>query len=210
MRARDLFLALLIIGGGLLLTGYHRGAFAHEAWHWGCWDGLGWGRETARPDTANWREADRSSQEVPVQGARALTIRNPSGRTSIFSGTGDTVRMEVVRYARRGSPQDVAFRAQLPRVELGPVDWVFGKDTRQAILGGIVLGARGALRELVEAYATELGHWPIVILTGGDAKLICPDPNASSLVQAIVPELSLRGVAMSFYRMLLDREETGE
>ncbi len=52
--------------------------------------------------------------------------------------------------------------------------------------------ARGALRELIEAYATELGHWPPVILTGGDARLVGGDPNESGLVQAIVPDLVLR------------------
>ena len=93
--------------------------------------------------------------------------------------------------------------AQLPRVELKECDCVFGKDTRQAILSGLLRGARGALRELIETYATELGHWPTVICTGGDADLVCGRPGDSGLVQAIVPELSLRGVAMAFYKSLL-------
>lgn len=93
--------------------------------------------------------------------------------------------------------------AQLPEVELASPTWVFGCDTRQAIVGGIVYGARGALRELAEAYATELGHWPPIILTGGDAKLIAGDPNFSELVQAIVPDLVLRGAAAAYYRTLL-------
>ena len=93
--------------------------------------------------------------------------------------------------------------AALPRVELEQPDWVYGKDTRQAIVGGLVYGARGALRELVEDYATDLGHWPVVIITGGDAPLICPRPEESDLVQAIVPDLVLRGVAAAYYRTLL-------
>ena len=93
--------------------------------------------------------------------------------------------------------------AQLPKVQLADPTWVFGTDTRKAILTGLVHGARGALRELVEAYATEIGHWPIVILTGGDAELICNRPSDSELVQAIVPDLSLRGVAAAYYRSLV-------
>ena len=93
--------------------------------------------------------------------------------------------------------------AQLPRVDLHCPDWVFGKDTAQAIVGGIVGGARGALRELVEAYATELGHWPVVIVTGGDAALICPHPGENGLVQAVVSDLAVRGVALAFYNSLL-------
>jgi pantothenate kinase type III len=66
-----------------------------------------------------------------------------------------------------------------------------------------VRGAHGALREFVETYATELGHWPTVILTGGDAGLICPDVAESDLVQAVVDDLVLRGVAAAYYRTLI-------
>jgi type III pantothenate kinase len=93
--------------------------------------------------------------------------------------------------------------AQLPRVELECPRWTFGKDTRQAIVGGLIAAARGALRELVEAYATELGHWPIVILTGGDARLVCEHPSESELVQAVVPDLGVRGAALAYYNSLL-------
>ncbi len=93
--------------------------------------------------------------------------------------------------------------AQLPAVELDEPKWVFGSDTREAIVGGVVYGARGALRELVEAYAAELGSWPVVIITGGDAKLICSNPSASELVQARVDDLAVRGVAIAYYKTLL-------
>ena len=82
----------------------------------------------------------------------------------------------------------------LPVVELEKPGWVFGTDTRQAIIGGIVTGARGALRELIESYATELGVWPEVILTGGDAELVGSDCD---FVSAIVPDLCLLGVGLS-------------
>lgn len=93
--------------------------------------------------------------------------------------------------------------AQLPQVTLRQPDWVYGKNTEQAITGGLVYGARGALRELSEAYATQLGGWPLVIITGGDAELICPHPGDDGLVQAIVPDLVLRGVAAAYYRTLV-------
>ena len=93
--------------------------------------------------------------------------------------------------------------AELPEVEPGEPEGVFGRDTGQAILAGLVRGARGALREFVEAYATELGRWPMVILTGGDARLVCGDINADGIVQAIVDDLGVRGVAMAYYSTLM-------
>lgn len=87
--------------------------------------------------------------------------------------------------------------AALPRVAPERPDWVIGKDTRQAIVGGLVFGARGALRELTEAYATFLGHWPLLILTGGDAELV---GGGNDMVQAIVPDLVLMGVALACRR----------
>ena len=93
--------------------------------------------------------------------------------------------------------------AQLPHVDLTAPRWTFGADTREAIVGGLVYGARGALRYFVEAYATELHHWPLVIATGGDAELICEDEAMTDLIHAIVPDLALRGAAMAYYRSLL-------
>ncbi len=93
--------------------------------------------------------------------------------------------------------------AQLPQVEPAAPTGVFGKDTNEAILHGLLAVARGALRELVEAYATELGQWPIVILTGGDATLVCGRLGDSDLVQAVVPDLPVRGVALAYYNSLL-------
>ncbi len=95
--------------------------------------------------------------------------------------------------------------AMLPEVHPGRPDWIFGKDTRQAIVGGVVYGAMGALRELTERYATQLGRWMEVIATGGDAELVCAGAVKSGFVQAIVPDLVLRGVALAYYKTLLNR-----
>lgn len=84
--------------------------------------------------------------------------------------------------------------AQLPRVPLAKPEWVYGRNTVEAIAGGLVCGARGAVRGIVEGYATDLGHWPLVICTGGDAELVM---GGSDLVQAIVPELCLMGVELA-------------
>ncbi len=113
----------------------------------------------------------------------------------------------IIPGLQMGAESLAANTALLPKVKPTDPKWVFGKDTHQAIAGGLVFAARGALRELVETYATELGHWPTVIITGGDAKLICPDPNTSELIQARVDDLTLRGVAIAYYRTLVKNNQ---
>ena len=93
--------------------------------------------------------------------------------------------------------------AQLPLVELTAPEGIFGKNTRQAILTGLIGGMCGAVRGLVESYASQLGHWPLAIATGGDAELLYSQAHFGELVQAVVPDLTLRGVAMAYYRSLL-------
>ncbi len=94
--------------------------------------------------------------------------------------------------------------AQLPQVQMRAADWVFGKTTDEAIVVGILATARGALRELSEAYATELGQWPTVIVTGGDAEAICGRIGDGEIIQAIVPDLTIRGAALAYYNSLLE------
>lgn len=93
--------------------------------------------------------------------------------------------------------------AQLPRVTPADPPGVFGKDTAEAIQNGLIALARGALRDRVEAYANELGHWPLVICTGGDAELVVGDLARNELVQAVVQDLTLRGIAIAYYNSLV-------
>ena len=71
----------------------------------------------------------------------------------------------------------------------------FGQNTQQAILHGVYHGIRGTVKELVENYATELGFWPDIIATGGDAPKLF---EGWELVHAIAPDLTLYGVALAY------------
>jgi type III pantothenate kinase len=93
--------------------------------------------------------------------------------------------------------------ANLPEVTLEEPTEVIGKDTTQSLLTGVVCGLRGAVRERIESFATEVGHWPVAIATGGDAKLLLTPALDEGVVQAIVEDLVLRGVAMSYYNSLV-------
>lgn len=90
--------------------------------------------------------------------------------------------------------------ARLPRVSLTAPLGVFGKNTHDAIVNGVVYAAVGALREIVERFATELRQWPKLVVTGGSAPLVV---EAADFVDAYVPDLCLMGIALA-YRKAVD------
>lgn len=85
--------------------------------------------------------------------------------------------------------------AQLPRVSPGVPAAVFGRNTHDAIVNGVVYGILGALREIVERYATELREWPRLVITGGNAPLVA---EMTDYVDAVVPDLCLMGIALAY------------
>ena len=85
--------------------------------------------------------------------------------------------------------------ARLPRVKFAVPGGPFGESTQDAIRHGVYHGVRGMVKELVENYATELGNWPDVIATGGDAPALFTDWE---LIHAIAPDLTLYGVALAY------------
>lgn len=92
------------------------------------------------------------------------------------------------------------FAAQLPTTSLTPpaADVPFGRYTQEAINLGLFMGARGAVRELLERYAAALGSWPHVVATGGDAQVLLGSPGEWELVDSFVPDLVLQGAALAW------------
>ncbi len=85
----------------------------------------------------------------------------------------------------------------LPRVTPAAPLGVWGRNTHDAIVNGVVYGAVGALREIVERYATELKRWPPLVATGGNAALVAA---CADFVDFVVPDLCLMGVALAYRR----------
>jgi type III pantothenate kinase len=85
--------------------------------------------------------------------------------------------------------------ALLPLVDLTPPQTPWGRDTAEAISAGVIFGAVGALREITERYATALGRWPELIVTGGDGLLIAKNCD---FVHAVVPDLLLMGIDLTY------------
>jgi type III pantothenate kinase len=87
-----------------------------------------------------------------------------------------------------------------------PDDEPFGRDTEQAMLQGVVYGAQGLVRRLVERYAMAYDAYPMVVATGGDAGLLF---EGDELVDRVVPHLTLRGIAVACQRALAASGDAG-
>jgi type III pantothenate kinase len=87
--------------------------------------------------------------------------------------------------------------AALPPVQIVEPTHPWGRNTMEAMNNGIFFGAIGALREIVERYATETGRWMPLVATGGGAELIAKHAN---FVDHVVPDLTLRGIALAYHR----------
>ncbi len=94
--------------------------------------------------------------------------------------------------------------AQLPEVELKKPLEPIGHNTQEAIRSGVFYGLRGAARELVEQYATQISQFPLVVATGGDAELLF---EGHDLIERLVPDLTLRGVALAWQKAAQAEEE---
>lgn len=87
------------------------------------------------------------------------------------------------------------FTAALPLVEPGIPELPYGADTIEAIQTGVCRGLVGAVRGIVEGYATHLNHWPQVIATGGGAALLMP---LCDFIDTWTTDLTLRGIGLAY------------
>lgn len=95
--------------------------------------------------------------------------------------------------------------AQLPLVEVGAPTETLGKDTTSAIRNGIFAMMLGALREITERYATDIGKWPTLVVTGGDAPAIA---SACDFIDKVIPDLCLDGLVIAYRNAVGDSGNT--
>ncbi|MFG0252136.1 MAG: type III pantothenate kinase [Phycisphaerales bacterium JB038] len=95
--------------------------------------------------------------------------------------------------------------ALLPELQYEhPADEPWGRNTSQAMLQGVHFGIRGAVRMLAERYAEEVGAYPQILATGGDADALF---NEDEFIERIVPNLTLIGIALTCTQALEAGEE---
>ncbi len=89
--------------------------------------------------------------------------------------------------------------AALPVVSVEFPEQPVGRETTEAIRSGICHGLVGAVRNLVEQFATRLNRWPYVVATGGDADLLV---GHCDFIDSTFHHLCLQGVGLAYVKYL--------
>jgi pantothenate kinase type III len=87
----------------------------------------------------------------------------------------------------------------LPQASPGFPELPYGRNTIEAIQTGVCRGLAGAVRGIVEGYATHLHRWPQVVATGGDSALMTPHCD---FIDTWVSDLTLRGIGLAYDKHL--------
>ena len=90
----------------------------------------------------------------------------------------------------------------LPELEFAvPEGEPYGRNTASAMQRGVYNGIRGLAWRMIEEYATAYEAFPLVVATGGDSKDLF---EGDELINRMVPELELRGIAVSVRHALAE------
>ena len=87
--------------------------------------------------------------------------------------------------------------AKLPRVELSKPRSIIGKDTVSSMQAGIVYGYASLVDGIVERMKAEVKSDPLVVATGGLAKIIAPETKTIAVVDEM---LTLEGLRIIYLR----------
>jgi type III pantothenate kinase len=145
---------------------------------------------------------DRLKQAcVVVDAGTAVTVDFVDGQGTFHGGAiapGASMQLHAMHEHTAALP-DLPFHA--------PDNEPFGRNTAQAMYQGVFHGIRGMVQRLVEQYAEHYGAFPTVIATGGDAHVLFENDQ---LVDRIVPDLTLLGIAAAAKYAMADRADDSD
>lgn len=96
----------------------------------------------------------------------------------------------------------------LPELEYdAPEGEPYGRNTASAMQRGVHHGIRGLAWRMIEEYATAYEAYPLVVATGGDAAALF---KGDELINRVVPELEVRGIAVSARHALAENVDAEE
>lgn len=125
---------------------------------------------------------------VVVDAGTAITINLCNNEGVLVGGAiapGATAMFESMHARTAGLPL-AAFEAAVTP---------FGRDTVDAMRHGVTHALRGLVQTMAERWAEQMGTWPEVIATGGDAPALFSDWE---IVHAISPDLLMYGLGLAY------------
>ncbi len=137
---------------------------------------------------------------VVVDAGTAVTVDLVDGR-GVFQGGAIAPGLNMMLWAMHEKT------AALPEVRFAKPDAArgeVGKDTAHAMILGVRAAIQGMVRLLAERYAELQGGYPQIVATGGDAIALF---DGDEVIETIVPDLALIGLAETCVRMLADDAE---
>lgn len=133
---------------------------------------------------------------VVVDAGTAVTVDFVDGKGTFHGGAiapGLRMSLQALHEHTDALPQ-VSFAAPDPAIP-------YARNTTEAMLHGVYYGIRGLVRQLAERYAIAYEAYPVIIATGGDAQSLF---ESEELIERIVPNLVLQGIAQSYAAALED------
>jgi type III pantothenate kinase len=131
---------------------------------------------------------------IVVDAGTAITVDFIDGAGTFHGGAiapGGQLMLDALRQ-RTGMLPETEFAAPIEAI---------GHNTVEAMRTGVFHALRGMVQQLTEAYAEQAGAFPLVIATGGDANVLFREWE---MVDRVVPELTLHGLALTLRKALED------
>ncbi|MEM1166686.1 MAG: type III pantothenate kinase [Planctomycetota bacterium] len=133
---------------------------------------------------------------VVVDAGTAVTVDFVDGEGTFQGGAIAPGLAMMLRALHEGT---ASLPLVVPALPDGGEQAPFAKRTEQALLVGATASVQGLVRLLTERYAIAYDAYPQVVVTGGDAALLF---DGDELIDRIVPDLTLRGIALACRRAL--------
>jgi type III pantothenate kinase len=140
---------------------------------------------------------------IVIDAGTAITVDFVDG-TGVFQGGAIAPGIAMMF---RSLHSGTAALPELAAMHPDPARGVFGKDTRHAMQLGVRAAAVGSVHHLIDRYAEVYGGYPQVVATGGDSRALF---ESDDLVEHIVPDLQLIGLAIACRLALSDHETDDE
>jgi type III pantothenate kinase len=138
---------------------------------------------------------------VVIDAGTAVTIDFIDGEGTFHGGViapGAQMQLDALHSSTENLPE-IDFSA--------PKGEPYGRNTASAMQRGVYHGIRGLVWRMIEEFATAYEAFPLVVATGGDAPALF---EGDELINRMVPDLELRGIAVSVRHALTENIDADE